>query len=261
MIIDENEKKEGKNEKQIAYLSKCYLFLNFRFSSELLSICVPCLLKIASKKEESEEAQKEVEVALLALSNIEQSDKLDQKLYLTDITEIIEYNQEHQHLTRLAYQSAWQFLGKGFFKEKILEDVITNELYLGRDAVRELEDLSKSVDWKRKEERGKEAKEVKEVLITGRLLSAINDNLAWCTLWNESFTGLIGRIVQVFRASRDNNREIDMECIESMSKAACCKTVKDVVLLISGAVDDVSEEIQQPTSNHNLMSRKIKWKM
>eukprot|EP00770_Monocercomonoides_exilis_P014393 MONOS_14339.1-p1 / transcript=MONOS_14339.1 / gene=MONOS_14339 / organism=Monocercomonoides_exilis_PA203 / gene_product=unspecified product / transcript_product=unspecified product / location=Mono_scaffold00984:20000-20750(-) / protein_length=210 / sequence_SO=supercontig / SO=protein_coding / is_pseudo=false len=76
MIIDENEKKkEEKNEKFLTDLCECYALLIYQFSCELLSIIVPCLLKAASKKEGNEETQKEVKMALLALSNIKQWDK------------------------------------------------------------------------------------------------------------------------------------------------------------------------------------------
>eukprot|EP00770_Monocercomonoides_exilis_P000423 MONOS_420.1-p1 / transcript=MONOS_420.1 / gene=MONOS_420 / organism=Monocercomonoides_exilis_PA203 / gene_product=unspecified product / transcript_product=unspecified product / location=Mono_scaffold00007:27207-27823(-) / protein_length=132 / sequence_SO=supercontig / SO=protein_coding / is_pseudo=false len=72
MIIDENEKKEGKNEKLLVDLCECYLlFYSGVFSSKMLSLCVPCLLKFALKKEEREKVQKEVEMALLALSCID----------------------------------------------------------------------------------------------------------------------------------------------------------------------------------------------
>ncbi|KAH7818815.1 uncharacterized protein MONOS_8868 [Monocercomonoides exilis] len=71
MIIDENEKKkEEMNEKRLIDLCECYLLLNRWPSSEMDSIYVPCLLKVALKKDETEEAQKEVEMALLALGNI-----------------------------------------------------------------------------------------------------------------------------------------------------------------------------------------------
>ncbi|KAH7819016.1 uncharacterized protein MONOS_13270 [Monocercomonoides exilis] len=71
MIIDENEKKkEEKNEKRLIDLCECYLLLNRWPSSEMDSIIVPCLLKVALKKDETDEAQKEVEMALLALGNI-----------------------------------------------------------------------------------------------------------------------------------------------------------------------------------------------
>eukprot|EP00770_Monocercomonoides_exilis_P002643 MONOS_2626.1-p1 / transcript=MONOS_2626.1 / gene=MONOS_2626 / organism=Monocercomonoides_exilis_PA203 / gene_product=unspecified product / transcript_product=unspecified product / location=Mono_scaffold00055:88926-89638(+) / protein_length=192 / sequence_SO=supercontig / SO=protein_coding / is_pseudo=false len=71
MIIEEDKKKEERNEKLLTDLCECHLLLNRRASSELFSIYVPYLLKVAMNKEESEENQKEVEMALLALSNVD----------------------------------------------------------------------------------------------------------------------------------------------------------------------------------------------
>ncbi|KAH7832614.1 uncharacterized protein MONOS_16887 [Monocercomonoides exilis] len=68
-------------------------------------ICVPCLLKVAANKDESKETQKEVEMALLALSNVGAC-KIDKELYFREIKEIILYHQEHCNLSQLAYQGA-----------------------------------------------------------------------------------------------------------------------------------------------------------
>ncbi|KAH7826359.1 uncharacterized protein MONOS_8649 [Monocercomonoides exilis] len=68
---NEEKKNEEKNEKLLIDLCECYLFLIEFFSSESISISVSCLLVVALKKEENEETQKEVEMALLALSRIE----------------------------------------------------------------------------------------------------------------------------------------------------------------------------------------------
>ncbi|KAH7818898.1 uncharacterized protein MONOS_1728 [Monocercomonoides exilis] len=69
MIIDENEKK--KDEKLLTDFCECFaLLIEGSIPKKLLSIVVPCLLKVALKKDETEEAQKEVEMALLALGNI-----------------------------------------------------------------------------------------------------------------------------------------------------------------------------------------------
>ncbi|KAH7827954.1 uncharacterized protein MONOS_18578 [Monocercomonoides exilis] len=76
MILEEEKKKEEKNENLLVGLCESYLSLKNLLSSELLSICIYYLLKAALNKEESEEAQKDVEMVLLALSNIWQSDIL-----------------------------------------------------------------------------------------------------------------------------------------------------------------------------------------
>eukprot|EP00770_Monocercomonoides_exilis_P009718 MONOS_9670.1-p1 / transcript=MONOS_9670.1 / gene=MONOS_9670 / organism=Monocercomonoides_exilis_PA203 / gene_product=unspecified product / transcript_product=unspecified product / location=Mono_scaffold00407:47237-47659(-) / protein_length=141 / sequence_SO=supercontig / SO=protein_coding / is_pseudo=false len=70
IIYDENEKKdEEKDEKLLVDICECYFMFDNQFSSDMYPICAPCLLNVASSKEKKEEAQKKVEVALLALSN------------------------------------------------------------------------------------------------------------------------------------------------------------------------------------------------
>ncbi|KAH7823195.1 uncharacterized protein MONOS_10243 [Monocercomonoides exilis] len=134
-------------------------------SSNLISICVPCVLKAASKKEESEEVQKEKEKAFLELSDMGLY-FLMQEQYLKEITGIIKQQQKHRNLTKLAYQSAWEFLIYRFLYDNSLEKEIVNELHFGREAAREVKELMKCVNWKKKEEEnGKRRREAKEVLI------------------------------------------------------------------------------------------------
>eukprot|EP00770_Monocercomonoides_exilis_P006194 MONOS_6164.1-p1 / transcript=MONOS_6164.1 / gene=MONOS_6164 / organism=Monocercomonoides_exilis_PA203 / gene_product=unspecified product / transcript_product=unspecified product / location=Mono_scaffold00190:82399-83137(-) / protein_length=199 / sequence_SO=supercontig / SO=protein_coding / is_pseudo=false len=155
MIDDENKKKEEKNEKLLVDLCELYIMAyELAIPGSMLFICLPCLLAAALNEEESEEAQKDVEMALFALSNIGKYDEVERESYLIEIAEIIEYHQEHHNLTQLAYQCAWQFLVNRFYNDKSLEGVIANELHFAREAARELEELSKCVDWKRKEEGG-----------------------------------------------------------------------------------------------------------
>ncbi|KAH7821038.1 uncharacterized protein MONOS_17784 [Monocercomonoides exilis] len=145
MILKEKRRRRRKNEKLLADLCECYLSLldeRFVCSNDIFPISIPCLLKVALNKEKSEEAQKKVEMALLALSNINKLCIIEQKLYLKEIKEIIKYHQEHHNLTRLAYQSVWEFLINRFYHEESLEEVIVNELHFGREAARELEELS-----------------------------------------------------------------------------------------------------------------------
>ncbi|KAH7816939.1 uncharacterized protein MONOS_4942 [Monocercomonoides exilis] len=70
MIVDENEKKEEKDENLLVEFCESYLMLYHYHSQKSLLVCVPCLLKVALKKEENEEVQKEVEFSLNSLSNI-----------------------------------------------------------------------------------------------------------------------------------------------------------------------------------------------
>ncbi|KAH7832429.1 uncharacterized protein MONOS_18522 [Monocercomonoides exilis] len=240
MIIDESEKKkEEKNEKLLDNLCKCYISLSYNFPPELLSICVTCLLKAALNKVESEENQKEVEIALLALSNTNYYE-IDKELYLNEIKEIIKYHLEHHNLTHLAYQSAWQFLIYRFIEDKSLEGMIVNELHFTREAGREFEDLTRSVDWKKE-------KKAKEDIIIERWLQVLDCYFYYCQLRNEEYVGLISSIVRVLRAARENKKEINYQSICSLRNAAEIIDVKINDLLKSEAVDAVLEEIQQPT--------------
>ncbi|KAH7828553.1 uncharacterized protein MONOS_17190 [Monocercomonoides exilis] len=250
MIIEENKKKEGKNEKLLIDLCECNLLLNYQFDRELFDICVPCLLKVALKKEESEETRKEAEMALLALSSI-RDNFVKKELYLNEIKEIIQYHQEHHNLTQLAYQSAWEFLLYRLYKDKSLNEVIVNELHFAREARRDLEELSKCVDWERgKEEEGEKEKE--KVFIIMRWLKTITSYFHSCELWNEELAVLIGSIVQVYQVAKDNYKEIGDWCIHLLRTAAERRAVNVKDLLKGRAFDTVLEEFQRPTLNEKI---------
>ncbi|KAH7820012.1 uncharacterized protein MONOS_15170 [Monocercomonoides exilis] len=254
MISDENEKKDGKNEMLYADLCLCYLSLRNNCWTELLTICMQCLLKVALKKEESEEVQKEVEMALLALSDIEYY-ILHNELYLKEIKEIIIYHQDHRNLTQLAYQSAWGFLTNRLFNNANLEEVIVNDLHFVREARREMEELMKYVDWKReKEERGKEGKE--EIIIS-KWLQTLGKFLFYCRLRNEEYSVLVESIVQAFRAAKDNYRDIVSQCVESFSYSVNNRNVKVEDFLKRGAVSLIFEEICRPTLNDEIISESL----
>ncbi|KAH7823182.1 uncharacterized protein MONOS_17621 [Monocercomonoides exilis] len=102
MIDDEEKKKEKRNENLLTELCESNVLLNVGASSQLISVCVPCLLKAALKKEENEEAQKEKEMAFLALSCHDEFYEIEKELYDNEIKEIIQHHQEHRNLTRLA---------------------------------------------------------------------------------------------------------------------------------------------------------------
>eukprot|EP00770_Monocercomonoides_exilis_P005075 MONOS_5049.1-p1 / transcript=MONOS_5049.1 / gene=MONOS_5049 / organism=Monocercomonoides_exilis_PA203 / gene_product=unspecified product / transcript_product=unspecified product / location=Mono_scaffold00143:4817-6202(-) / protein_length=377 / sequence_SO=supercontig / SO=protein_coding / is_pseudo=false len=207
MIFDEEMKKEGKNEKLIIDLCECYISLSGYISFDSLSICVPHLLKAASIKEINETKQKEVEMTLITLRRLRNC-YIERKLYLDEIAEIIKYCQEHHNLTRLAYQSAWQFLILRFWSDGSLKDIIVNELHFVREAIRELEELSKSR--------------------------------------NEEYALLIDSIVQVFRAAKANYMEISRKCICIFGSAGKSRAMKTDDLLKGRAIDAVLEVIQRP---------------
>ncbi|KAH7819140.1 uncharacterized protein MONOS_17959 [Monocercomonoides exilis] len=177
-------------------------------------------------------------MALFALSRINRYFKIEKKLYLKEIKEIIKYHQEHQNLTRLAYQSAWMFLMERFYDDQSLEDDIVNDLHFAIEAAREIEYLTKCIDWKRKDE---------EVFVVKRWLIVVADYFLTCTLCNVELAGLMSSIAQLFRAAREYYREISSLCIYPLRNAAEKKNVKIDDLLKSGVIDAVLEEIRQPT--------------
>ncbi|KAH7823027.1 uncharacterized protein MONOS_1361 [Monocercomonoides exilis] len=192
----------------------------------MISIGVPCILKAALNKDESEEIKKEVEMALLSLCNIELS--------------------EHRNLTRLAYQSAWEFLKNRLLGEKSLEEVIMNELHFAKEAAMELEELTECIDWKRKKE-GRRRKEAKEVLVLKRWFYVIENDLSLRKLWNKEFVGLVGSLAGLFRAARGNCKEISYQCSNSIREAAEKKEMEIEDLQKGGAIDLYSEEMKQST--------------
>ncbi|KAH7822141.1 uncharacterized protein MONOS_5955 [Monocercomonoides exilis] len=108
MIIDEEKKKEEKNEKLLTDLCECYLALLERkhfVPDDVLKIVVHYILRAASNKEESEEVQKEVEMALLPLSNIFPY-TVEKEEHEKELIEILLHHRQHHNLTHLAYQSA-----------------------------------------------------------------------------------------------------------------------------------------------------------
>ncbi|KAH7814820.1 uncharacterized protein MONOS_11382 [Monocercomonoides exilis] len=244
MIVEEDlKKKEEKNEKLLADLCECHLLLSGWFSSKFLSICVPCLLKVALNKDESKEAQKDVEMSLLALSNVEHYE-LGKELYLNEIKEIIKYHQEHRNLMRLAYQSAWEFLICRLYFDKSLEKVISNELHFAREATRELEEQTRNMDWKKKEEE-MDKEEANEVLIIRRWIKTLEIYFSCCQLWNEEYVGLFNSIVQIYRAAKDNCRGISYQFICLLRSFATNRALKIDDLLESEAVGSVLEEVTQ----------------
>ncbi|KAH7818573.1 uncharacterized protein MONOS_15715 [Monocercomonoides exilis] len=260
IITDEEKKKEGKNEKLLVDLCESCIILGEIYQElpkEINFICVHYLLKAALDKEENEKAQKEVEIALIALNHLKSFD-LEIELFLNEIKEIIEYHQEHHNLTRIAYQSAWEFLVCRLLKGELIKGVIVNELHFGREAARELEELSKFVDWKReKEENEKRRKKTKEELDLMRWLEALKQYLFKCQLWNEELNGILRSIAQVYRASRDNFTEMYETCLDSFLNASDGEVVTVGDLLSGGAVDAVLEEIQRPTLDDKLAGESL----
>ncbi|KAH7818445.1 uncharacterized protein MONOS_18020 [Monocercomonoides exilis] len=250
MIIEEKMMIEEKDEKLLVDLCECYLLLNRWPSSEMSSIIAPCILKVALKKEENEETQKEVEMALLALSNFRSINVL-KELFINEIKEVIQYHQKHHNLTQLAYQSAWEFFLNRSHFDHSLEHVIVNEVHFEREAIRELEELAKWMNWKKKEEEMSK-EEANEVNIIKRWLHALGIFFRLFRLWKEEFAELIGSVAHVCRAARENNKEISNWCICSFRDATENGNVRVDSLLKGRAIDVVLEEIHRQTLNKNI---------
>ncbi|KAH7815968.1 uncharacterized protein MONOS_13059 [Monocercomonoides exilis] len=243
MILEEDEKKEEKDEKLLIDLCECYIFISYFISWKLLSICIHNFLKAASNKEENEEAKEEVEMALFVLRSVNVS-YIKNESYLNEIKEIIKYHQEHRNLTQLAYQSVWKFLIHGLFLKRSLEEVIVNELHFSREAKSEMEALIKCIDWRKKEEE-MSREEAKEANIVKGWTRTLTFFFNLCQLFNEEIFDLIETIVRVIRIAKDNFGDVISWCICSLKYAAGRKHVIIEDLLKSGAVDIFLEEIQQ----------------
>ncbi|KAH7823793.1 uncharacterized protein MONOS_17582 [Monocercomonoides exilis] len=111
------------------------------FDQQKMKSFLSTLLKVAKRKEEDEETQKEAEMALMTLSHQNEYQSIEQKLYLNEIKEIIQYHQQHNNLTQLSYQSAWQFLIERLPQGSKLAKTTVNELHFVREATRGLNEL------------------------------------------------------------------------------------------------------------------------
>ncbi|KAH7826713.1 uncharacterized protein MONOS_10554 [Monocercomonoides exilis] len=209
-------------------------------------ICVTCLMKVALNKKENEETLKEVEMALLALSNIGNLTIVWKEQYLNEIKEIILYHQEHHNLTRLAYQSAWQFLLNRYATDISLEDIIVNELHFAREVTRELDGLSKCVDWKETESK---MKGKNEEMMVRRWVKMAELLFYGLQSWKEEFIGLICCIVGIYRASRESGIEMYENCISIFWNLVGHKNVGLDAFFKGGVFDLISEEIRRTTEN------------
>ncbi|KAH7828355.1 uncharacterized protein MONOS_6447 [Monocercomonoides exilis] len=255
MIVDENEKKEGKNEKLLSdlcecYLSNCSVFFLEDVPKELVSICLHFLLKVSGNKEKNEKAQKETEMSLLALTNIGLHKVVKTELYLNEIKEIIQYHQKYHNLTQLAYQSAWRFLINRLFNEGELRYAITSELQFMNEAVQELKEIEKCVELeeKAKKKGDKEGetkeKETKEDLTLKRCLKTLNLYFQFCKSGGKHSAELIELVIRQIKASQKNRRaQLLIESLNIFSEMISKETNDVCNLLNGGATVFVLEEL------------------
>ncbi|KAH7819150.1 uncharacterized protein MONOS_3282 [Monocercomonoides exilis] len=199
-------------------------------------------MKVAINKEESEETQKEVEEALLALSSIGHFVYVHKGCYLNEITNIIKYHQEHNNLTRLAYQSAWGFFINRFFCEREIEEVILNEIHFMREATQELENLEHLVDWAVKE---KNEREWKNVLIIKRWMKTLHIFYKVNNGRLEENPGLFRCISRISKEVNGFQSDIVLKNIIVMKDMATMGKMNIDDFLRAGAVDFIASGIDQ----------------
>eukprot|EP00770_Monocercomonoides_exilis_P015864 MONOS_15815.1-p1 / transcript=MONOS_15815.1 / gene=MONOS_15815 / organism=Monocercomonoides_exilis_PA203 / gene_product=unspecified product / transcript_product=unspecified product / location=Mono_scaffold01363:1575-2246(-) / protein_length=224 / sequence_SO=supercontig / SO=protein_coding / is_pseudo=false len=129
-----------------------------------------------------------------------------------------------------------QFLMFRIFYERSLEEVFMNELHFVREARRELEELTRCVDWKRKEgENEIRGKDTKEVMELRKCIETVGVFLYEYRLRTEEYAVLIGCIIQILQAAKDNHREVEGRCTELLKHASRNAAVEIDDLLESGA--------------------------
>ncbi|KAH7825724.1 uncharacterized protein MONOS_17423 [Monocercomonoides exilis] len=257
MIVDEDMKKEENDEKLHIDACECYLFLNNTFSNEHLSICIPCLLKVASDKEKNKEALKEVEMALLALSGISDNHIICHELYLNEIAEILIYHQHHSNLTRLAYQSAWRFLLNRLVDDESSEEIIVSKLHFIDEATKELEELAKNVSGKRNEEE-RRRQEMIEYDIIKRWIIVFDHLFMNFKSWNVEYAGLVRCLAGLIKPLRDNKQETSNLLIYLFYVIAQDQIVSVDELQKEGVIDQILEEINQKTINKTAVRNCLK---
>ncbi|KAH7823696.1 uncharacterized protein MONOS_17577 [Monocercomonoides exilis] len=263
MIIDEERKKEGeKNENLLTDLCECYFLLHrFYCDKEISKILAFYLLKVASNKETSEEAQNKVEMALLAMGKetypIALNDEND--FILHDIAGIIRYHQERRNLSHLAYQSAWFFI---LFRLKLNEQfeklwkVFVKDLDFYGEATGELEELVKKLDIIKKEKKemkekmkkkddDEEEEERKLFCIIERWLYVLEISIDIDRPLPKVQMDIMKCIANISSRDKGSRQEIRVECAEIVVNFAKKGEVQVFDLIRGGAVDSMLEELSR----------------
>ncbi|KAH7825641.1 uncharacterized protein MONOS_17416 [Monocercomonoides exilis] len=246
MIIEEDKKKFEKDEKLLVDLCICYLILDDYFSSsELVPICVRYVLKVALKKEKNEMTQMEVEIALFALSNIGKYATVEKGLFLNEMIEIIQYHGEHRNLTHVAYHSAWNFLLERLNLDRKFKEAVANELNIASEIARELEVLTKEVDWKKKEEE-RSREEAFKVRLIFKWIEEARDYLSLCDFWKED-QELVHSLIGICKVAGENEPRLFNISFVPLTQIAHTFYLRIDGLLNGGAFDYIMEELFQWT--------------
>ncbi|KAH7828889.1 uncharacterized protein MONOS_16356 [Monocercomonoides exilis] len=238
MIIEEET-----IETNLVDLCECYsMNIDIEIPETLTPVIMSCLLRVALRKDESKETRNEVEMALVSLGNIGYKTRIEQEVYLNEIMKIILNHQEHNNLTRLAYQSAWQFLTQRLSVCGRLEEVIVKELHFAREAANEMEHLIKYVDWTPNEDK------VKKEMVVGfvkRWIAITEKCISRCYSLRFESDEILECLVRLHGASKENHKSVSKECIRVLGNMIFKKSVRVKALLKSGAVEVILEEMRQ----------------
>ncbi|KAH7823792.1 uncharacterized protein MONOS_1873 [Monocercomonoides exilis] len=213
-------------------------------SKDTVAVSVRCVMKAAMSKEKDEKTQKEVEMALLALSNAKYFDCDNRVQFLDESVEIIKYHQEHHNLTRLAYQSAWCSIVNQASNDEKMGKTVENELNFCKEAERELDELLRCVNWRKNE---KEIDENFEVRLMKRWLRIINAYFFNNTLRGDEVLRLIACVVRLCQTVKNSSKTAFGSGMFIFQKIirSCLGNVD--FLLRRGAMDYLFQELIQPT--------------
>ncbi|KAH7819056.1 uncharacterized protein MONOS_17952 [Monocercomonoides exilis] len=242
-VIEEWKKNDEKEEKLVVDLCECFILL-IRYidniPTEVDPTCLPCILKTASNKEESEKAQHEVEMALLALTKIYDSE--EEELHINPIKEIIKQHQRKRYLTHLGYQSAWELISERAHWRQRNDKAILNELNFISEAVKELEELSMHVDWEKIEESGNKTK---EECVIRKWVNMLYIYFFQYKLWNKEHGKAIDCLSKICKAARERNKSIIIGCIQTFEEMTRVPSVNVEALIRCGSVNFAIGEIQK----------------
>ncbi|KAH7820963.1 uncharacterized protein MONOS_17776 [Monocercomonoides exilis] len=246
MIVDEIEKKDGKNEKFLINLCERYLLLNDVFSSDLASISIPYLFAVASSKEENEEIQREVEIVLLIMCNLIDADGIEKDLFSNGLADLVKYHKQHHNLTHVSYESAWMIL----ICLSSYKKVHLNEMDFVKEAIRELEELLKSVDWKKQE---KDIEMSKNVCTITRWYSSFGRCFFSNETWKEECAELVAFNAKLCKIAKKKSGSISNCCFLLYETMIRLKKVNLECFVKEGVVDSILEEIVQSTLEKELI--------
>ncbi|KAH7832412.1 uncharacterized protein MONOS_9324 [Monocercomonoides exilis] len=245
MIDKEDQKKEEKNERLLLDLCESHILLSERYiSRESLKACLHCIMNVVLKKEENEEMKKDVEIALLGLSNSHILTEAENELDLYKITEIIKIHQHHRNLSLASFLSAFKIFVEMAPTKKELIEIYLSELHFVREAAKELEELVKRTN-ERKE--GEKFDEMIEMIIIKKWCNMLQMYFAYCDYSEAECVGLIAALVQLFRAAKDASSDLSKQCINLFASMADKEGLRIEDLLRGGAVDVVIKVLSQLT--------------